>query len=206
MCLLLQTRHSAKSTTAHQLKLSRLPPPPSLSFEQKRSMPELATWPEVIPFSWNPIRVYAHAIPQDVIDAGLYGDSGDIYPDIISCSTWNDWRVARLKILALIARLDHGDSSIQAVATIQQLVDDTCASVPFSLGSRIKPATMYAADTSYPCAEGQAATKRHLQTAAALGGPYLFSQFKEVLNVAAYLRKRPASLDPWTIDATRPNL
>ena len=149
----------------------------------------LATWPEVVPSSWKPIRVYAHAIPQDVIDAGLYGDSCDIYPDIIICSTWNDWRVARLKVLTLIARLDHGDSSIQAVATIQQLVDETCASVPFSLGSRIKPAPMYAADTSYPCVEGQLVTKTHYQTAAALGGWYLFSPFKEMMKVAAYLRR-----------------
>ena len=150
---------------------------------------KLATWPDMLPSNWNPIHVFTDTIPWDVVDAGLYGESCHVYPDIIVCSTWNDWRHTRLKVLALIARLGNNDSNVRAAHSIQQLTDDICASVPFILGSRVRTSAMYAVDTSYPCIEGQTVSRAHQQKAAALGGWALFVPLKETLQVEMYLRK-----------------
>ncbi|KAA6412238.1 MAG: hypothetical protein FRX48_04390 [Lasallia pustulata] len=150
---------------------------------------KLATWPDMLPSNWNPISVFTDAIPWDVVDAGLYGDCCDVYPDITICSTWNDWRHTRLKVLALIATLGNNDSNVRAAHSIQQLTDDICASVPFVLGSRLRTSAMYAADANYPCIEGQTVSRAHQQKAAALGGWALFFPLKEILQVGTYLRK-----------------
>lgn len=134
----------------------------------------LASWPETLPLHWYPIRVFKDNIPQEVIDAGIYEDSCDIYPDIMICSTWNDWRVARLKVLRLIAklrllsRLDRGENSAQSINEMQQLVDGICASVPFCLGSRIEPAPLYQAEVVYPGLRGRLTSKEHRKTASTL--------------------------------------
>lgn len=150
---------------------------------------QLVRWPDMLPSNWIPTRVSINTIPQEVIDAGLYRDSCDIYSDIIICSTWNDWRHVRLKVLALVARLGDDDSRSRAVTSIQQLADDICASVPFSLGSRVKPSAMYAGDTCYPCVKGQTVSKAHQQRAAAVGGWCLFLPLKETLHAAKDMRR-----------------
>lgn len=150
---------------------------------------KLAMWPDMLSSNWSPVRVLADAIPQDVVGAGLYGDSCDVYADIIICSTWNDWRQTRLKVLALIVRLGDNDSRAVAITTIQQLADDICASVPFSLGSRVKISAMYAADANYPCVAGQRVSMAHQQRAAAVGGWNLFSPLKGMFHLGMYLRK-----------------
>ena len=151
---------------------------------------QLATWPDIVPSHWRPVKLPASEIPKNVIDAGIYGDGCDIYPDIIICSTWNDYRVARLKVLGLIAGLDHGKSLVQTIDMIQQLVDDIVDSVPFSLGSRIKPEPLYEADVTFPGLGQSSASKAHQKTSCAYGGWYLFSPFKEVMQSAhrGYLR------------------
>lgn len=150
---------------------------------------QLASWPDMLSINWTPIRILTKTIPQEVVDAGVYGNSCDVYSDIVICSTWNDWRHARLKVLALVARLGDNDSRARAVTSIQQLADDICASVPFSLGSRVKPTAMYAGDTTYPSAEGQAVSQAHQQRAAAVGGWSLFLPLKETLHAANNLRR-----------------
>lgn len=155
----------------------------------------LASWPETLPLHWHPVRVFKNTIPQEVIDAGIYGDSCDVYPDIMICSTWNDWRVARLKVLRLIVKLrlvstlHRGESSAQIISEIQQLVDGICASIPFCLGSRIEPAPLYQAEVIYPGLKGRFNSKEHQKTASAYGGWYLFSPFKETLQAGPYINK-----------------
>ena len=155
----------------------------------------LASWPETLPLHWFPVRVFKDTIPQEVIDAGIYEDSCDIYPDIMICSTWNDWRLARLKVLHLIARLrpistlDNGQTSPQVLKDIQQLVDGICASVPFCFGSRTDPTPMYQAKVIYPGLEGRLDSKEHEKTASAYGGWYLFSPLRMTMDMEPYIRK-----------------
>ena len=131
----------------------------------------LAVWPESLPLNWLPIQVCRDSIPQEVIEAGMYGDNCEIYPDIMICSTWNDWRVARLKVLRLIAELrrtsifDNSESAEQVIDQMQQLVDGICASVPYCLGNRTVPAPLYDAEIVYPGLKGRLNSKEHQKTA-----------------------------------------
>ena len=155
----------------------------------------LASWPETLPLHWYPVQVFKDTIPQEVIDAGIYGDSCEIYPDVMICSIWNDWRVARLKVLRLIARLrlvsalNGGEIDIQIISEIQQLVDGICASIPFCLGSRTEPEPLYEAKVVYPGVKGRVKSKEHQKTASAYGGWYLFSPFKETMQLGPYIGK-----------------
>ena len=132
---------------------------------------DLVCWPQTLPLHWHPVRVFKDSIPQEVIDAGVYGDSCDVYPDITICSTWNDWRVGRIKVLRLIAKLslfsglDRGEDCDYIVNEIQRLVDGICASVPFCLGSRTEPAPLYQAEVIYPGLKGRLNSKEHEKTA-----------------------------------------
>lgn len=156
----------------------------------------LASWPETLPSHWFPVRIFKDAIPQEVIDAGVYEDSCDIYPDVIICSTWNDWRVARLKVLRLVASLrlgkslDNGETGPQVIKDIQQLVDGICASVPFCFGSRTDLTPLYQAEVVYPGLEGRLDSKEHEKTAAAYGGWYLFSPLKVTMELKPYISKK----------------
>lgn len=153
----------------------------------------LASWPETLPLHWHPIRVFKDTIPQEVIDAGIYEGSCEIYPDIMICSTWNDWRVARLRILHLIAQLrlvsslDRGETGARIITEIEKLVNGICASIPFCLGSRTEPAPFYQADVVYPGLKGRLDSKEHEKTASAYGGWYLFRPFKESLQLGPYI-------------------
>ena len=155
----------------------------------------LLSWPEALPLHWYPVRVFKDNIPQEVIDAGIYGDSCDVYPDIMVCTTWNDWRVARLKVLHLIIKLYplsrnfSGKTGTQVISEIQQLLDGICASIPFCLGSRTEPAPLYGAEVVYPGLKGCLKAKEHQKTAIAYGGWYLFAPFKATMELGEYISK-----------------
>ena len=155
----------------------------------------LLSWPETLPLHWYPVQVFKDNIPQEVIDAGVYGDSCDIYPDVMVCTTWNDWRVARLKLLRLIAKLYSisnlvsDKSRTQVIGEIQQLVDGICASIPFCLGSRTEPVPLYEAKVVYPGLKGCQKAKEHQKTASAYGGWYLFVPFKMTMELGEYISK-----------------
>ena len=163
---------------------------------------KLSAWSHKVPKHWIPFRLSAKDVPTEVLQAGIYGDYCDIYHDIVICSLWNDWRQARLRVLAVIARLtamfpgfEHetkipSQPSLrsEAIAKIQPLADDICATVPFCLGSRLSPAPLNAFDGVYPTSNGHRATREHHQNAVAWGGWLLLSPMKQVLAVGMYLR------------------
>lgn len=146
----------------------------------------LATWPNLIPAEWFPKMVPRAAVPESVARAGVYGDGVDIYPDVLVCCTWNFWRSARLRVLALIARYKPDEGAITA---IQELADGVCGTIPFILGDRTAPTAMFAADVAYPSLEGQAVPPGHHQLAAGFGGWYLTTPIHRVLDVGLYLRE-----------------
>ncbi len=150
----------------------------------------LERWTDIIPKDWFPINVPAEAVPQSVRDAGIYGDACDVYPDIMVAILWNDWRWTRLRVLELLARYEDDK---QALATMQSLADDVCASVPFCFGDRMTTMPMFAAKNKYPSAEGQPLPKAHPQNAAAFGGWYMFTPLTETLHAARFLRKGQVS-------------
>lgn len=162
---------------------------PNLLMRAKILDSKLAMWHNMVPSTWVPCHISAHQLPQNVVYAGIYSDGCDVFPDIMVCSTWNDWRVARLKVLSLIAHLGPNDTRAQALVAIQQLVDGICASIPFSLGSRTEPGLLYEMKATYPTFNGQPMSKEHQKTSYAYGGWYLFAPLKETMNVGMHLRE-----------------
>lgn len=151
---------------------------------------KLAGWPDLVPSEWFPTRIPAKNIPQRVIEAGIYGDGCDIYSDVLVCCTWNDWRSARLKLLALIAKYEPDEDTIP---TIQRLVDGICSTFPYLLGDRTTPAPLFAANVTYPSLDGQPVPKAHHQTAAGFGGWYMLTPLRQAICVASYLREGQVS-------------
>ncbi|KAL8829248.1 MAG: hypothetical protein Q9191_002122 [Dirinaria sp. TL-2023a] len=146
----------------------------------------LGAWLEIVPSNWLPRRVVGESVPPTIREAGMYNGYCDIYPDILVATTLNEWRAARLKLLALVARYEPDE---QVTANIQRLADDICASLPFHLGDRIEMTPIYFARSLYPTPEGQPLPQGHHQNASAFGGWYLYSPLKEITNVFMYLRE-----------------
>ncbi len=98
--------------------------------------------------------------------------------------------MSRLKVLAIIAQLSLPTSTeaLYAIERIQELVDAICASIPYCLGDRVVPTPLYSMEANYPTIDGQPAKGDHHRTAAALGGWFLFSPMKEVMQVGRWLR------------------
>ena len=136
-----------------------------------------------------PVAATYH-VPRSIVIAGFYGKLCDIYQDIMICATWNDWRTARLKVLAINASRKTGSERIAVTTTMQELADEICASIPFSLGSRTTPAPLHTAkNISYTTMPGTETSEMHYRTAAAYGGWYLFPPRKQVMDVGAFIRE-----------------
>lgn len=151
---------------------------------------KLASWPDLVPSEWFPTRIPTKNIPQSVIDGGIYGDGCDIYSDVLVCCTWNDWRSARLKLLALIAKYEPDKDT---VPTIQRLADGICSTFPYLLGDRATPAPLFATNVTYPSLDDQPVPKAHYQIAAGFGGWYMLPPLRQALRVGSYLREGQVS-------------
>lgn len=122
-----------------------------------------------------------------------YGTRMDIYPDIWVVSIWNTYRVLHITVeMVLITCCTMrkamngapGDSVTYTEAlpsTVQQLMDDICASVPFCLGDRTKQEPDATID--YPCAEESAVPRDHRVAAVNLSGLFLIGPIKACLLV-----------------------
>ena len=120
----------------------------------------------------------------------FYHENCDIYTDIIVCSTWNSYRVSRVKVLTVLAELSSPSSAelVPTLEKMQELADDICASVPFSMGDRIRPSPLYSMEANYPTIAGRPLKEHHHRTAAAFGGWYLLGPMKEMMRVGRWLR------------------
>lgn len=158
----------------------------------------LASWSDSLPLHWRPVRIESKELPAAVLKPGLYEDHCEVYGDVLICGTWNEWRLTRLRVLALISQLilllplspSTTAQKSQTISTIQSLADGICSSVPFVLGSRCSPVPIHAGgSTSYPpTASGAPAPADHHKGAAAWGGWILLAPMKEVMNVGMWLR------------------
>lgn len=71
---------------------------------------------------------------------------------------------------------------------IQQLADDICASIPFTLGDKIKPGAMGDRRVQYPHAPGQEVPAGHYQMAPAMGGFWLLGPLQMLMGLKIGLR------------------
>ena len=158
-----------------------------LTLRAKAAHARLLTWPEILPFDWAPISLSREQVSADIIKAGFYGNSCDMYPDVSISGLWNRWRAARLKLLCVIADHQSFESQLETLFEIQQVVDDIFASVPFNMGSKVEAAGMWDAEFVYPNLPGQSVSLGHYHSAAAFGGVSLWYAFESILGVSNYL-------------------
>ncbi|KAL2850703.1 hypothetical protein BJY01DRAFT_233094 [Aspergillus pseudoustus] len=145
----------------------------------------LLAWTESLPPHWDPIP--ATFIPQSVRDAGIYQDRCDCYMDFWIAETWNKYRASRLAVQKIImyclhllpdreADMESTTEMIRAIAT------DTCATVPFFLGTQTNSVLINANRIEYPAA-GTGLNAAHRQSAPMLGGWFILSSLENLLSI-----------------------
>ena len=140
---------------------------------------KLACWEASIPDEWQP-QPASDLSPAALLKFQAYGTRMDIYPDLWVTSVWNVYRVLRLIVqgvlMSCVERNPFGylpniaygpQSNLQAM---RELVDDICASVPFSVGDRVPKSHK---EPDYPWIQGSSVTLNHRRAAYALGGWFL---------------------------------
>ncbi|KAL9035179.1 MAG: hypothetical protein Q9180_004998 [Flavoplaca navasiana] len=147
-----------------------------------------AQWAEEVPTEWLPFSVPRDSIPQEVLDAGVNNHYCHIYSHTSVCSTWNAWRVQRMRILGLLADYQEIESKADAILHIQRLADDIHASIPYMLGNKVKPGGMHDMDYVYPSIPGHSVPASHYPTAAAYGGLNLWVPMRAILDYRRYMR------------------
>ncbi|KAL3464313.1 C6 zinc finger domain protein [Aspergillus heterothallicus] len=145
----------------------------------------LLAWTETLPQHWDPIP--ATSIPQSVRDAGIYQNRCDCHVDFWIAETWNKYRASRLAVQKIImyclqllpnraADMESTTELIRAIAT------DTCATVPFFLGSQTNSVLINANSIEYPEA-GKHLNGAHRQSAPMLGGWFILSSLENLLSI-----------------------
>ena len=146
----------------------------------------LVSWSYRVPQNWVPVA--ASLIPQSVRNAGVYRNRCDCYSDMWIAATWNNYRGCRILLQTiklgclrvLPAQDPDGRRTESVTATIHRLADDTCASVPFFLGSQMESVRMKCGLVEYPFAETRPITLDHKQAAPLMGAYFLFAFLKNL--------------------------
>lgn len=168
----------------------------------------LAKWPKSVPPSWQPITVSSlSCIDPSITAAGLYGASCDIYPSINIAGLWNWYRTLRISTIKIMMmcqwQLTQKDNSRNATAhlteTVQVLIDEFCASIPFHLGNRNGPMLSNELwKVTYPClplipadsTDGPrcataTSTAEHKRAAACSGAWFVLDPLSEIMKATA---------------------
>ena len=137
-------------------------------------------------------------------DLALYPHSIDLYCDHAMANIWNSWRTSRIIVLRIIILCsDILNPSVPSKATppgdqvslgtIQRLVDDICATVPFHLGYHEKRISDSKTFENYPHPPGEATWPGNFRATGAAGG-FLMMQ---PLSFVAKLDCIPQSQRDW---------
>lgn len=149
----------------------------------------LVFWSHRVPQHWVPIA--ASFIPQSVRNAGIYRNRCECYSDMWIAATWNSYRDCRILVQTiklsclrvLSARDSDGRITEAVTATIHKLADDSCASVPFFLGSQMESVRLRTHLVEYPFAETRPVTLTHKQAAPLMGPWFLFAFLRNLQNL-----------------------
>lgn len=158
---------------------------------------QFVAWYASIPLEWYPIAVSdARSIPDSVRLAGMYQDYCNIHNSIFVADILNGHSSSRIKLQLLILStlsslrdpsLEELESQTQA--TIQDLADSICASVPYFLGDRTKVLRLDDKSVQYPHLGFDTVPFEHYDSAAAYAGFFLTRRLVELLQPQVPLRE-----------------
>lgn len=154
---------------------------------------KLERWAESLPEDWRYDAATGFDCPTDTPrETFIYGDRVEVYQDQNLCSGWNDYRHDRITILSIklecIAHMDPASSqpfqqeSSTILHTIQTLVDDICATVPYHMGTKTSGGPFDLPQYEYPYIGTVKASALQRRAAAALGGWYLIEPLRFALG------------------------
>lgn len=164
---------------------------------------QLKQWAETVPDAWLWVSATGFDLPSDIPrDTFIYNDRVDYYCDLNVLDIWNSYRAKRVIILSIIIEciLKTGPPSDEFLAhlvkyafrTTQELVDDLCATVPYSIGTKMFGGVRDQESVEYPYTGMRKFTIAQRRQLAALGGWYLLENIKSCLSAVAvcYAQRR----------------
>lgn len=170
----------------------------------------LIKWTRTLPGDWKFVATDKLEFPTGCLKHHfVYQDRIDVYTDLSIATTWNSYRVTRLRVLTIIlsciATLPEpltdairGQTFI-ARRSLQELVDDICGSVPFHLGTKICPGTDDRPSVEYPYVIRKAGQELR-RSCAGLGGWELIEPHYEPLKNALMVDCLRAGQKEWIIE------
>lgn len=154
---------------------------------------QLKHWAETVPDAWLWVSATGFDLPSDIPhDTFIYNDRVDYYCDLNVLDIWNSYRAKRVMILSIIIEciLKLGPPYDEFLAhqvkyvfrTTQELVDDLCATVPYSIGTKMFGGARDQESVEYPYISMRKFTIAQRRQVAALGGWYLLENIKGCLS------------------------
>ena len=149
----------------------------------------LLDWECSVPKCWRP-QPASNTTAAALLQFHAYGTTMDIYPDLWVASIWNSYRLLRLVpqgiMLKCTARdpfcrpsdMPYGPPSY--IQTMQRLVDDVCASVPFAAGDMLSPGQRV---VEYPWVHNALIPANHRRAASAVGPWFLLGPLTTCLEL-----------------------
>lgn len=167
----------------------------------------IAQWPSLIPNSWisKPI---AHVLPHNLQEnSNIYENTCDVYLDIWAANVWNSYRCSRIFtqqaivkcLLKLLPTKDNQERIALGRSTVQSLVDNICASVPFHIGIR-KLGQSPSQDIVYPYTGDPGKWDQHIRATSSMGKILIFRSLEII--VLERLLLRDGQID-WMMDRLR---
>lgn len=161
---------------------------------------QLKQWAETVPDAWLWDSATGFDLPLGMPrDTFIYNDRVDYYCDLNVLDIWNSYRSKRVMILSIIIDciLKLGppydeflaNQASYAFGTMQELIDDLCASVPYSLGTKIFGGARDQESVEYPYMGTEKFKIAQRRQVGAVGGWYLLEHIKGCLSAVGV---RPA--------------
>jgi hypothetical protein len=154
----------------------------------------LGEWPNSLPESWIPVRVFAKDITSTTLQ--LYQDHCDVYKTLFVASMWNKLRLSQIELrAAVLSCLDHQPPTYAnnkrrqgCDEAIQDLADDICASIPYYIGDRMRPGRRGDPGVHYPQVPGRPPIMDHYTTGPSMGGWAILAPLATLLKMKVKMR------------------
>lgn len=154
---------------------------------------QLKRWAETVPDAWLWDSATGFDLPSYIPrDTFIYNERVDYYCDLNVLDIWNSYRARRVMVLSIITDcilkigppynefLAH--QANYAFRTTQELIDDLCASVPYSLGTKMFGGVQDQESVEYPYMGMEKFRTVQRRQVGAVGGWYLLENIKGCLS------------------------